>query len=75
MGVLACDRAGCENCMCDFYSADYGYLCSWCKKDLETEVEEKGTVDIKVFMATPKRTNSIVSTITEVDEIFKSRYT
>ena len=30
MGVLECDRIGCENIMCDRYSHEYGYICNDC---------------------------------------------
>jgi hypothetical protein len=34
MGVLACDRSGCENIMCDKYSIDLGYICWECYNEL-----------------------------------------
>jgi hypothetical protein len=34
MGVLACDRNGCENIMCDRYSHEFGYICEECFKRL-----------------------------------------
>ncbi len=36
MGVLRCDRLGCENIMCDRYSPKYGYLCHECFDELVT---------------------------------------
>jgi len=30
MGVLSCNRKGCENIMCDRYSKKFGYLCDEC---------------------------------------------
>lgn len=30
MGVLACNRLGCESIMCDFYSGEFGYICYHC---------------------------------------------
>jgi len=50
MGVLACDRNGCENIMCDHYSSRYGYLCRECLNELIL----KGPTDIDVFMGSPK---------------------
>ena len=39
MGVLACDRNGCENIMCDNVSHERNeYLCNECKQELK----EKG---------------------------------
>ena len=34
MSVLACDRNGCDNVMCDRLSHEYGYICHECFKDL-----------------------------------------
>lgn len=34
MGVLACDRNGCESIMCDYYSDTFGYLCYECMNEL-----------------------------------------
>jgi len=50
MGVLACDRKGCENIMCDYYSHDFGYICYECK----SELEQKGACDITDFMDSKK---------------------
>jgi hypothetical protein len=50
MGVLACDRAYCENIMCDYYSHDHGYLCSECREELIMS----GPCDINLFMGTAK---------------------
>jgi hypothetical protein len=48
MGVMACDRKGCENIMCDHYSDAYGYICYECLQDLYT----KERIDIDAFMNT-----------------------
>jgi hypothetical protein len=34
MSVLACDREGCENIMCDRLSDEYGYICYICYSEL-----------------------------------------
>jgi len=34
MSVLACDRRGCPNVMCDRYSYEYGYICDDCFREL-----------------------------------------
>ena len=34
MGVMACDRAGCSNIMCDRYSHRHGYICNECFSEL-----------------------------------------
>lgn len=71
MGVLACDRQGCENIMCDFYSHTYGYLCSECKTELESF--DGGIGD---FMFSEKGSASDKSWWVEevVNKEFKSRY-
>lgn len=44
MGVMACDRSGCENVLCDRYNEDFGYICEDCYSELEyltpTNVDE-----------------------------------
>jgi hypothetical protein len=52
MGVLACDRRGCKNIMCDRYSYKYGYICHECFEELvnlgySTNIEEfmGGTIE------------------------------
>ena len=51
MGVLACDRAGCANIMCDRLSNEYGYICWECFDELV----ESGSLDIQQFMDTPRQ--------------------
>ena len=51
MGVLACDRVGCESIMCDYYSHDFGYICYECK----SELEQKGACNIQCFMDSEKK--------------------
>ncbi len=46
MGVMACDRKGCRNIMCNRLSDDYGYICDHCFRDLE----EVNPESIKMFM-------------------------
>lgn len=46
MGVLACDREGCENVMCDRLSQRYGYICWECFDELVAS----GKLDIEGFM-------------------------
>ena len=50
MGVLACDRQGCENIMCNRYSPTYGYICNDCIEELAAS----GDMNIQIFMNTPK---------------------
>ena len=50
MGVLACNRRGCPNIMCDRYSHTYGYICS----DCFIELCDKPNISIREFMNTEK---------------------
>ena len=36
MGVLACDRTGCDNVMCDRFSHRLGYICNECFDEMLT---------------------------------------
>ena len=42
MSVLACNRAGCENIMCEIYSPDFGYICRDCYGELVNILENAG---------------------------------
>lgn len=54
MGVLACDRRGCDNIMCDYYHNSYGYLCSDCISELQ-EYLDTGALDVGRFMYSHKK--------------------
>jgi hypothetical protein len=54
MGVLACDRRGCENIMCDRISYKYGYICEECFEEL---VNKGVRTSVAEFMASDKRNN------------------
>lgn len=49
MGVLECDRRGCQNVMCDHFSHRYGYLCDECLDELR---RRGPATDIEQFMGT-----------------------
>ena len=56
MGVMACDRNGCENILCDRYSHRYGYICNDCYDELvDSEME------ISEFMESPKDVLSLAN--------------
>jgi len=52
MGVIRCNRARCENVMCDLYSHNYGRICSECFSEL---CDTGPTTDIAEFMASEKK--------------------
>jgi hypothetical protein len=71
MGVLACDRKGCENIMCDFLSHEHGYLCWECKDELIA----RGPCNVHAFMETPRREYKMsIDWQGDVDKEFKARY-
>lgn len=51
MGVMRCDRKGCESILCDLYSPIHGYLCSGCYKDLEHELNINQPEDIDDYIS------------------------
>ncbi len=50
MGVIPCDRDGCESIMVDFYSHEWGRLCRYCLEELSRSGIH---TDIGAFMRTP----------------------
>lgn len=71
MGVLPCNREGCTNIMCDYYSPTYGYICQYCLEELKLG----GRQDIETFMGSRKPRASLQEDWeAEVDEEFKSRH-
>jgi len=50
MSVLACERYGCRNIMCNRHSNAYGYICNECFFEL---IELGSGVDVAGFMASP----------------------
>lgn len=71
MGVLACDRRGCENIMSDYYSPTYGYLCRECYSEL---LEKCEGISIGDFMYQMKDYDPVDSARTQVENEFISRY-
>ena len=51
MGVLACDRRGCSNVMCNRYSIDFSYICGDCFDELS---KYRYSINIKDFMDSRK---------------------
>ena len=49
MSVLACDRRGCTNIMCDRLSDNHGYICEECFAELCQKPQ-----DFEEFMNSPK---------------------
>lgn len=74
MSVLACDREGCENIICDYYSHLYGYLCHRCLLQL---IKSGTNTDIDRFMRTPPATQPYADVDAETywKSIFRERKT
>lgn len=70
MSVLACDRSGCPNIMCDRYSYEYGYLCRECFEEL---VSLGAGTDIQTFMGTNSNYSNDSATEAYFNQIFEER--
>ena len=84
MSILACDRQGCENIMCDYYSHTHGYLCYSCLNELKALngamtirqfIALNGAMTIRQFMSSPASTGGrSYEWENYVESEFKSRY-
>jgi len=70
MSVLACDRRGCDNIMCDRLSYQYGYLCEDCFQEL---VNLGVGTNIEWFMDSRPNYARQESTLAYFDCIFSER--
>lgn len=72
MGVLACDRRGCENIMCDFYVPSVGYICCECKEEFVAQYNGAINIedDLSLFVNTYKFDRPTDSKVI-VEEFFK----
>ena len=52
MGVMGCNRNGCESIMCDRYNSNFGYICGDCFAELLTV--EPSAMPVAEFMNTEK---------------------
>lgn len=56
MGIMTCNRNGCNNIMCDRHSHEFGYICNDCFDEL---VKSGPTTDIAQFMGQkPRKVNT-----------------
>lgn len=70
MGVLACDRRGCDNIMCDRVSSVHGYICNECFEEL---VHSGAETNVIQFLKTDKRKVSKESAFARFDVEFPQR--
>lgn len=54
MGVMTCDRMGCDNTMCDYHHEEHGFICSPCKEELIEFLNADSMASIYNFMDTFK---------------------
>ena len=75
MGVLSCNRVGCESIMCDRYNDRFGYICDSCFSQM-VDLRITGAQEIADFMASSSVVNPIdESTAREIlDELFPDRW-
>lgn len=71
MGVLPCNRNGCGNIMCDYYSHTYGYICHECYNEL---LGKAGSLSIDMFMNSYKNDEWDSCKQDYIREEFKSRF-
>ena len=79
MGVMSCNREGCNNIMCDTYIEGIGYICFDCQAEFKQSLPNTiMLVDIRIielllkrFMHTEKGTYCDNDTI--INEYFKSK--
>jgi len=81
MGVMACDRKGCSNILCDTYVSSVGYVCGSCKYEFKEWLETRNSYpstekeindELKIFMATDVDSFKD-SPKMSVDEFFKEK--
>ena len=70
MGVLACDRNGCKQIMCDRSSSKYGYICNECFEELKACGPGQ---NIKEFMQSQKPNPDDYYCDNGLEEIFPLR--
>ena len=68
MGVMPCDRNGCENILCRKYSIEYGYVCDECLEEMKDLQQNSFNFSIVKFMKSIKKQPE---QLTDLDEIFK----
>lgn len=68
MGVLACNRKGCDNIMCDRYSYAYGYICNDCFDEL---VNSGSMTHIDNFMETVKKSGTPEEALARYNRVFE----
>jgi hypothetical protein len=73
MGVLACDRKGCENIMCDRYSEVYGYICEECFEEFAQSDASCGDIVFFMHSRKTKLETHVEARRAFLNEIFRRR--
>ncbi|RLA84795.1 MAG: hypothetical protein DRG78_00460 [Epsilonproteobacteria bacterium] len=68
MGVMACDRNGCDNLLCNKYSTEYGYICNECLEEMKNK-QGNAKFTISGFMNS-KKGEIIEDQSIDLDNIF-----
>lgn len=71
MGVMSCNRKGCDNVMCSDYVEDVGYICSDCLEELEF-IKPISKEEVIKFMDTYKD-NMNSETKSKMSKLFLSK--
>ena len=64
MGVMKCNRNGCDNIMCQRHSYDYGYICWECYDEMDASNQHP-----QIFMSSIR----IKTPLYAYNDIFKHR--
>lgn len=70
MGVLRCNKADCDNIMCNRYSDQHGYLCDRCFDEL---VKSGLDTNIEYFMECPPKPDKSAESYEKWNEKFMIR--
>lgn len=83
MGVMTCNKRGCDNILCDTYVQSVGYVCSECKEQFKRWLQGQTPLYLDSnsfilykfdeFMQTEKGNTQILSDVSDVvDDFFNS---
>ena len=77
MGVMNCDRRGCDSAMCDKLSHKFGYICNECMKELIEFCLKANSVSDDIvgrFMETPKKSQGLGLSKEIIEELLDGEF-
>ena len=84
MGVMTCNKRGCDNILSDTYVQSVGYVCSECKEQFKMWLQGQTPLYLeshsfildkfKEFMDIDKENTNVDGVSDAVDEFFNSHY-